>query len=222
MSAFDEDGFALFSDYLFRCGNVFFAQLLLQIDRARGNNDALAVRNRPQHRGDEISVGFSDAGSRFEYAERIFIEGAGDASKQGDLHGALFVAFGLHRKRTAVFEIQRCRIDIEFFNRFRFDRFHDDVHAGRAVVDDVKTLRALGGCGSGRHIRVGRFEVSARMIVDENRAFAHVVLIDGNFALITASADFYRNDDTRRIDIAGKKHFVTARFSDGAFEFIDN
>ena len=138
------------------------------------------------------------------------------------MHGALFVAFGLHRKRTAVFEIQRSRIDIEFFNRFRFDRFHDDVDSGSAVVDDVKTLRALGRGGSGRHIRVGRFEVSARMIVDENRAFSHVILIYGNFALVAAGADFYRNDDPLGIDVAGKKHFVAARFSDGALEFIDN
>ena len=89
-------------------GNVFGDQLLLQVDRVGGNDDADIVAERVQGGGEEVGDGLADAGAAFdeEMARAVVpdcgVEGAGDGFRHRRLLGAGLVAREAPGERAAV------------------------------------------------------------------------------------------------------------------------
>jgi len=100
--ALEHGGLEVQAERLPEQGDVLGQQLLLQVDRVRGDDHALAVLQRPVYRRDEVGHGLARACAGLDEQVLAVVEGLGHGAQHLPLFRAVLVA-GQALRQQAIF-----------------------------------------------------------------------------------------------------------------------
>jgi hypothetical protein len=195
---------------------IVLHQLLLQVDRRRRDDDALAVGRRPGNGRYEVGKGLPDTGTRLGDGQARVVERLGHLSKHCHLGRAFPKSRELQRDGSGIADRFRESVSVEENRFFRKHRLNEDVDPLHPVVNDCRADSRLGKSRGHRYVRITRAKHTARMVVDNDIAPLTELDGSGNGGITSPSVDLHRRNESIVVDVSHEEDLLAVGFSDFA------